>query len=236
MSADPAAAQRAGDLAAIFADRVAFRAWYEDAVVRVYRYLYPRCGGDAALAEELTQQTFISAIERRSTYEGRSSPITWLCTIARNKLADHYRAVDRQERRHAELPDRQLQAGASQDLPVPFPDHPSVQVRVEEADVLAERLVALAQLIVGLELELGFVVVDAGDVLLEGLELLRLADPERTLENGHQGYGSNARGRYTARQRATWPGTSIRGSRHGSGSGSCTTVLIGSTPAQTGRS
>lgn len=108
MSADPAAAQRAGDLAAIFADRVAFRAWYEDAVVRVYRYLYPRCGGDAALAEEITQQTFIQAIERRSTYEGRSSPITWLCTIARNKLADHYRAVDRQERRHLRLIVREI--------------------------------------------------------------------------------------------------------------------------------
>jgi RNA polymerase sigma factor (sigma-70 family) len=106
--ADPAPAQRAADLAAIFADRAAFRAWYEDAVVRVYRYLYPRCGGDTGLAEEITQQTFISALEHRSSYEGRSSPVTWLCTIARNKLADHYRAIDRAERRHLRLLVREI--------------------------------------------------------------------------------------------------------------------------------
>ena len=51
---------------------------------------------------------------------------------------------------------------------------------------LAQRLVARAQLVVGFELELGLVVVDAGDVLLEGLELLALADPQCAVENGHR--------------------------------------------------
>src|SRR5688500_12280082 len=59
---------------------------------------------------------------------------------------------------------------------------------------LTKGYVALAQLVVGLELELGLVVVDAADVLLEGFELLGLADPQRTVENGHLGYGSNAVG------------------------------------------
>jgi len=103
---DPAA--RVRDLASAFADPVAFRTWYEDAVVRVYAYLVPRCGGDVALAEELTQQTFIQAIERWSTYEGRSASVTWLCTIARNKLTDHYRRVDREERRHLRLVVREI--------------------------------------------------------------------------------------------------------------------------------
>jgi RNA polymerase sigma-70 factor, ECF subfamily len=94
---------RVRELAETFSDPVAFRHWYEDAVVRVYAYVFPRCGGDESLAEELTQQTFIQAIERRATFEGRSSPITWLCTIARNKLADHYRRLDREERRHLRL-------------------------------------------------------------------------------------------------------------------------------------
>jgi RNA polymerase sigma-70 factor (ECF subfamily) len=90
---------RVRELAATFADPVAFRRWYEDAVGRVYAYLYARCGGDVSLAEELTQQTFIQAIERRESYEGRASAVTWLCTIARNKLTDHYRRIDREERR-----------------------------------------------------------------------------------------------------------------------------------------
>lgn len=107
--ADGSAPQdRVRALAAAFADPVAFRRWYEAAVVRVFAYLHGRCGGDEGLAEELTQQTFIQAIERHSTFEGRSSDITWLCTIARNKLADHYRHVDREERRHLRLVVREL--------------------------------------------------------------------------------------------------------------------------------
>ncbi len=101
------------ELAATLADPVAFRRWYEAMVVSVYRYLYPRCGGDAALAEDVTQQTFITAIDRRATFEGRSSASTWLRTIARHKLADHYRRIDREERRHLRLVVREIPATQS---------------------------------------------------------------------------------------------------------------------------
>src|SRR5918992_5327801 len=50
---------------------------------------------------------------------------------------------------------------------------------------LAQRGVAFAQLVVRLELQLGLVVVDAGDVPLEILELLGLADPQGAVEDGH---------------------------------------------------
>ncbi|MDQ3938740.1 MAG: RNA polymerase sigma factor, partial [Chloroflexota bacterium] len=66
------------------------------------------CGGDQGLAEELTQQTFIQALERQDTFAGRSSDMTWLVAIARNKLADHYRRVDREERRHLRLIVREI--------------------------------------------------------------------------------------------------------------------------------
>lgn len=101
------------ELAATLADPAAFRRWYEAMVVSVYRYLYPRCGGDAALAEDITQQTFITAIDRRETFEGRSSASTWLLTIARHKLADHYRRIDREERRHLRLVVREIPATQS---------------------------------------------------------------------------------------------------------------------------
>jgi RNA polymerase sigma-70 factor (ECF subfamily) len=104
---------RRRELVEIFSDPLAFRHWYEDAVARVYSYLLPRCGGDAPLAEELTQQTFIQAVEHRSSYEGRSTTTTWLCTIARNRLADHYRRIDREERRHLRVVVREITAGAA---------------------------------------------------------------------------------------------------------------------------
>lgn len=112
MAPEPETAIRKRELAATFSDPLAFRAWYESAVAKVYAYLFPRCGGDSELAEEMTQQTFIQAVERRSTFEGRSSDITWLCAIARNKLADHYRRLDREERRHLRLVVREIPSAA----------------------------------------------------------------------------------------------------------------------------
>ena len=65
LAVDPAVRRR--ELAATLADPAAFRRWYETAVVIVYRYLYTRCAGDPSVAEDLTQQTFIQAIDRRET-------------------------------------------------------------------------------------------------------------------------------------------------------------------------
>jgi RNA polymerase sigma-70 factor (ECF subfamily) len=86
----------------------AFEGWYRRTLPRVYSYLLSRCGGDASLAEELAQQTFIAAIDRRSRFDGRSDEVTWLCGIARHKLADHFRAVEREERRRLRLEVREL--------------------------------------------------------------------------------------------------------------------------------
>jgi RNA polymerase sigma-70 factor (ECF subfamily) len=88
-----------GQLAEAFASEAAFSAWYERVLPRVYGYVYSRCGHDHDLAEDLTQVTFIEAIRCRARFDGRSDPVTWLCGIARHKLVDHYRELDRIERR-----------------------------------------------------------------------------------------------------------------------------------------
>jgi RNA polymerase sigma-70 factor (ECF subfamily) len=93
------------DLDALVRDEAAFRAWYDDAMPRIYRYLLTRCGGDHGLAEELTQQTFVEAIRRRGRFGGRSDVVTWLVAIGRNKLVDHYRRHGRDERRQGQLID-----------------------------------------------------------------------------------------------------------------------------------
>jgi RNA polymerase sigma-70 factor, ECF subfamily len=108
VSGPATASDRTEDLAEVFADPNAFRRWYDAAVVRVYGYLHSRCGGDVALAEELTQQTFIQAVRHWQSFDGRSDAVTWLCSIARNKLVDHFRELDRQERRHLRLVVREI--------------------------------------------------------------------------------------------------------------------------------
>ena len=87
----------------------AFDAWYRRTLPRVYSYLLSRCGNDPTLAEELTQQTFIAAVDLRARYDGRSDTVTWLCGIARHKLADHFRRVERDERRRMRLEVREIQ-------------------------------------------------------------------------------------------------------------------------------
>jgi len=49
----------------------------------VYGYLYSLCG-DRAWAEDLTSETFLKAIIKIDSFDGRGRPSTWLCTIGRN--------------------------------------------------------------------------------------------------------------------------------------------------------
>ena len=109
MTAPMAIASR-GDFAAVVRDEARFRDWYGATLPRVYRYLAARCGGDDALAEELTQQTFVEAIRQRDRFDGRSDIVTWMCAIGRNKLVDHYRRHGRDARRHERLIVDQLHA------------------------------------------------------------------------------------------------------------------------------
>lgn len=58
---------------------------YEEHFDTVYRYAYRRCR-DHALAEDITQETFIAAV--RSRQDTTQITIAWLQIVARNKLVD----------------------------------------------------------------------------------------------------------------------------------------------------
>ena len=109
MTERAAVADRVDELHVALATDDAFDAWYRRTLPRVYSYLLSRCGNDPTLAEELSQQTFIAAVDLRSRYDGRSDTVTWLCGIARHKLADHFRRVERDERRRMRLEVREIQ-------------------------------------------------------------------------------------------------------------------------------
>jgi RNA polymerase sigma-70 factor (ECF subfamily) len=93
----------AQSLRGVLSDDHAFRRWYERVAPRVYAYVFNRCGGSAPLAEELTQQTFVEALRSVDRYDGRADVVAWLCGIARHRLADHYRRLERDNRRHRQL-------------------------------------------------------------------------------------------------------------------------------------
>jgi RNA polymerase sigma-70 factor (ECF subfamily) len=96
------------ELLEALADDRSFEAWYRRTMPRVYSYVLSRCGHDLELAEELTQRTFVAAVEQRWRFDGRSDITTWLCGIARHKLADHYRRAERDQRRLMELEVREI--------------------------------------------------------------------------------------------------------------------------------
>src|SRR5260221_10670959 len=103
MSVQTTVSNAIDELSRALADDSAFESWYRRTLPRVYSYLVSRCGGDVALAEDLTQQTFIAAIDQRSRYDGRSDTVTLLCGIARHKLADYFRAIELDERRQMRM-------------------------------------------------------------------------------------------------------------------------------------
>jgi len=70
--------------------RSAFAQVYRENVDTVYRYLLARVGCEAD-AQDLTEQTFVSALNGFASFRGESRVGIWLLGIARHKLADHLR-------------------------------------------------------------------------------------------------------------------------------------------------
>jgi RNA polymerase sigma-70 factor, ECF subfamily len=70
---------------------------YDDALPHVYGYLLGRCG-DTGLAEDLTAESFLAAVHAVRKPAAPDPSIPWLIGIARHKLADHWRHVEREQR------------------------------------------------------------------------------------------------------------------------------------------
>lgn len=73
-------------------DAVAFETLYGRHKDATYRYLLRHVGGEAATAEELHQDLWMRVIDARSRYEAQAKFTTWLYTLARHRLIDHWRA------------------------------------------------------------------------------------------------------------------------------------------------
>ena len=64
--------------------------WVSNYADALYAYAKPRVT-DAQLAEDLVQETFLSAWKARDGFKGEASEKSWLFTILKNKIIDHYR-------------------------------------------------------------------------------------------------------------------------------------------------
>lgn len=81
-------------------DQQAIGELYNGHVDAIYRYIWPRVRDDT-VAEDLTAQVFLKALEGLPAYEPSGKPfLAWLYRIAYARIVDHWR---RQERR-ATLP------------------------------------------------------------------------------------------------------------------------------------
>jgi len=95
----------------------AFTELYHRYLPGIYRYHLARTG-HVQEAEDLTAQTFLTALESISSFSGRGSLSSWLFGIASHKLADHYR------RSRIELP---LEQAEDLQSTIPLPEEAAMQ-------------------------------------------------------------------------------------------------------------
>jgi RNA polymerase sigma-70 factor (ECF subfamily) len=69
---------------------------YDAALPEVYGYLLSRCG-QRPLAEDLTAETFLAAVEAVRRHPPPSLTVAWLIGVARHKLVDHWRRSAREQ-------------------------------------------------------------------------------------------------------------------------------------------
>jgi RNA polymerase sigma-70 factor (ECF subfamily) len=92
----------------------ALLALYADAVGAVHGYLLSRCR-NRAVAEDITSDVFMGAVD--AITRGAVDVVTtaWLIGIARHKLVDHWRRIEREQRRLAAVADEPTASPPTED-------------------------------------------------------------------------------------------------------------------------
>lgn len=71
-------------------DKKAVNRFYEKYSQRLLNFILTKVG-DPKDAEEILQDTFLSALDSLPLFSGKSSLFTWLCAIAKHEIVDIYR-------------------------------------------------------------------------------------------------------------------------------------------------
>ncbi|MHB8511848.1 MAG: RNA polymerase sigma factor [Actinomycetota bacterium] len=78
-------------------DEVAVKSLLDGYLPRVLGFVTLRLGGNASAAEDVVHETIIDAVKGAHTFRGDSALSTWLCTIARRKVATHFEKERRRD-------------------------------------------------------------------------------------------------------------------------------------------
>jgi RNA polymerase sigma-70 factor (ECF subfamily) len=76
-------------------DPVRFGQFYDRTMASVYGFFLHRVGGVAAVAEDLTQETYVAAVQEIRRRKPIEDPDRWIFGVARHKLLDYYRRKGR---------------------------------------------------------------------------------------------------------------------------------------------
>ena len=74
-------------------DGAACRVFYQAHCDPLFGYVVRRTKGSVEDAEEITNDTFLSALELAHSYDGSCSALTWLCSLAQHRIIDFRRRV-----------------------------------------------------------------------------------------------------------------------------------------------
>lgn len=72
-------------------DRAAADGFFARHLDGLYEFVHYRVGGNRVVAEDVVQDTFLTALERLATFDGRSTLHAWLCGIAKHKIQNERR-------------------------------------------------------------------------------------------------------------------------------------------------
>ena len=67
--------------------------WIDNYADYMYNYAVVRVN-DADLAKDLVQDTFFAGLKSASNFQGKSTERTWLISILKRKIIDHYRKIN----------------------------------------------------------------------------------------------------------------------------------------------
>jgi RNA polymerase sigma-70 factor (ECF subfamily) len=102
-------------VAAASGDAEAVRWLLDDVAPVVYGFVFARVGGVELVAEDLLQETLLEAVRAARTFRGESAASTWMCAIARRRLARYYESERRAEAAKRSL--RLIEGGARGEEP-----------------------------------------------------------------------------------------------------------------------
>ena len=86
--------------AVLVGEEFAWRTLYDDAFAGLYAYVLWRCGGLRERADEVTQETWLTAVRRLRSFDPSAGSFTaWLRGIAVNVLRNHFRRETRRAHR-----------------------------------------------------------------------------------------------------------------------------------------